>query len=432
MYAQYGQYIVDVPVKINRTVSIVQFNAGNGTASEEAMVVTDDKKLASLPTAVYDNFTFDGWFTNEKAGVKVTTETTFDDDAVLYAHYSETPVKSIEINASAQPKSGEVLSTAVKSVSDNVEADSVKVVYMANNKEVSGTAKCLTSYSAKISFKLKNGFVTSDKTTVKIAGNAVQISKSDSGSYVAVVDYKATTHGAAVLKGAETATKTKEGYTGDKCCSVCNEILERGKVIAKLSDDKKADGKSAGAGVGTISADGKTLTDTEGKKYFVNEKLTSKQLKNNLMVADKKSGGKFKITKVTKDKKTKKINGGNVTYMAPYNKNCKKAGMPKTVKIGGVKFKVTALNTNAFKNCKKLQTVTIEANVAKIGNNAFNGCSSLKTIAIRTTKLKSFGTNTFKGISKKAVFKVPKASLTKYKKLINKAKAPKTAKITKK
>nr|MCR5105469.1 leucine-rich repeat domain-containing protein [Eubacterium sp.] len=38
VYAQYGQSIVDVPVTINRTVSIVQFNAGNGTASEEAMV----------------------------------------------------------------------------------------------------------------------------------------------------------------------------------------------------------------------------------------------------------------------------------------------------------------------------------------------------------------------------------------------------------
>ena len=65
------------------------------------------------------------------------------------------------------------------------------------------------------------------------------------------------------------------------------------------STDKTAASKTV-KGVGTFSADGKTLTDTDGKKYNVAEKLTAKKLKKKTMVADKKSAGKYKITKVTK------------------------------------------------------------------------------------------------------------------------------------
>ena len=41
-------------------------------------------------------------------------------------------------------------------------------------------------------------------------------------------------HGESEVKGAKEATCTEEGYTGDKVCKVCGEILERGTVIEKL------------------------------------------------------------------------------------------------------------------------------------------------------------------------------------------------------
>ena len=443
--ASYDEYTVEIPVKVNRTKFIVEFNAGKGEASEDALATTDDKKLSSLPTAAYDYYTFDGWFTAEEDGDEVTTETVFEDDAIVYAHYSKTPVESIDIKAGAQPKSGVAFDTTVKSVSDNVDADSVNVSYMSDDKAAEGNARCEVAYTAKVTFKLKNGYTNSDKTVLKINDSEVQLKKIDGGKYEGVVSFKATTHGETVLKGAKEATKTEEGYTGDKCCSICNEILERGKVIPKLTDDKKADDKKteekttekkpaetpAGDGVGTISADGKILTDTTGKKYYVAAKVTAAQLKANLMVADKKSGGKYKITKLTKNKKTKKVTGGTVTYMAPYNRNCTKATMPEFVKIAGVKFKVTALNKDAFKNCKKIKTVTIGKNITKIGANAFSGCAKLQSVSIKATGLKSIGGNAFKGISAKAKFKVPKKQYTKYSKMIKKAKAPKTAKISK-
>jgi hypothetical protein len=182
-------------------------------------------------------------------------------------------------------------------------------------------------------------------------------------------------------------------------------------------------------GVGTISSDGTILTDTDGVKYYVSAKVKAGDLKNNLKVADKKSGGKYKITKVTKKKG--KVTGGTVTYMAPYNKNCTKATAGNYIKIGGVKFKITVVNANAFKGCTKLKSFTAGENITTIGKNAFKDCKNLKTFTLKSLSLKSIGANSFKGVNAKIKFKVPKKKLDRYERMIRKAGAPKTSKITK-
>lgn len=182
-------------------------------------------------------------------------------------------------------------------------------------------------------------------------------------------------------------------------------------------------------GVGTFSADGKFLTDESGVKYRVAEKVKKADLKAGLKIADKATKGKYKVTKITKKKN--KIVSGVVTYTGAYNTNSTQVTVKDTIKVAGVKFKVTSVNQKAFKGNKKLTKVTIGANVTKIGANAFNGCAKLKRVTVKSTKLTNIGANAFKGINKKAKFKVPAKKLTTYTKLIKKAKAPKTAKITK-
>lgn len=49
-------------------------------------------------------------------------------------------------------------------------------------------------------------------------------------------------HGETELKNQKDATCTEAGYTGDKVCAVCGEILEKGETIPKLAHDYK-DGK---------------------------------------------------------------------------------------------------------------------------------------------------------------------------------------------
>lgn len=139
-----------------------------------------------------------------------------------------------------------------------------------------------------------------------------------------------------------------------------------------------------------------------------------------------------------------------VSYKAA-SKSAKKVTIPSSVTIKGVAYKVTKIDNNAFKNCKKLTKVTIPStvteigtaafkgckkltsitipkNVNKIGKEAFSGCKKLKKVTIKSTLVKSVGKNAFKGIAKKSVIKTPKAKKAAYKKILKKSGYKKTVK----
>ena len=127
-----------------------------------------------------------------------------------------------------------------------------------------------------------------------------------------------------------------------------------------------------------------------------------------------------------------KVKNPTVTYVKP-KKNVKKVSIPATITVKGVKYQVTAVSKDAFKNNKKVTQVTIDKNVKNIGKNAFYGCKNLKKVIIKTTKLtkKTVGKNAFKGIHKKATIKVPKKKLNAYKKLLKNAGISKSVKVVK-
>ena len=54
----------------------------------------------------------------------------------------------------------------------------------------------------------------------------------------------------------------------------------------------------------------------------------------------------------------------------------------------------------------------------ELGKNAFYGCKKLKTITINANSVINVGKNALKGISKTAVIKVPSKQLSKYQKQI--------------
>ena len=164
--------------------------------------------------------------------------------------------------------------------------------------------------------------------------------------------------------------------------------------------------------------DGNTLKDPDGTTYLIADKMTADQLAKNVSVADKTTGGKYKITSLTK--KGKKIKGGTVSFLKPYDSKASAVKIADTVKIAGVKFKVTEIAKNACKGNSSIKRVTIGKNVAKIGANAFNKCVNLNDIKIKTTKLskKTVGKNAFKGINKKAVAKVPSGKRKVYRTIL--------------
>ena len=113
-------------------------------------------------------------------------------------------------------------------------------------------------------------------------------------------------------------------------------------------------------------------------------------------------------------------------------RNVTSVTIAKTVKINGVTYKVTQIDNNAFKGCKKLKKVTIGSNVKKIGKNTFANCSKLKTVNMKKANgITSIGRKAFNKIAAKAKVTVPAKKLAKYSKMLKKAGLPKKAVIKK-
>ena len=112
---------------------------------------------------------------------------------------------------------------------------------------------------------------------------------------------------------------------------------------------------------------------------------------------------------------------GTVSCVAANSKKATKVIIPDTVKINGYTFKVTKVEKNAFKGMKKLTNVTVGKNVTAIGSNAWKNCAKLKTVKIKSTKIKSIGKGAFSGIHKKATITVPAKQKKTYSKKLKTA-----------
>ena len=130
---------------INATGYKITFDAKGGTLTATELHTDRTGKLASLPNATRSGYTFDGWFTAETGGEKVTTEKTFNENITLYAHWTA--------------KSGG-----------------------SSGGGGGGGGGSATKYAVTVS-SADNGKVTSDKTSV-VRGNLVTITAKANDGYV--------------------------------------------------------------------------------------------------------------------------------------------------------------------------------------------------------------------------------------------------------
>ena len=93
--------------------------------------------------------------------------------------------------------------------------------------------------------------------------------------------------------------------------------------------------------------------------------------------------------------------------------------IPGTIKDSstGITLKVTQIQANAFKNCRKLKSVTIGKNVTTIQKNSFYGCRKLAKVTFKGTSVKTVKSGAFKKTASKMTVKVPK-NLKKNKKKV--------------
>lgn len=118
-----------------------------------------------------------------------------------------------------------------------------------------------------------------------------------------------------------------------------------------------------------------------------------------------------------------------VKLVKPVSKKIKSVKVEAKVKYKGTQFKVVSINTKAFRNCKKLKTVTIGGNVSYIGSYAFDNCSNLRTIRIESKKVKNIGKKAFHSVNKKVKVYIPKSKRNAYKKMLYKRGISKSTKI---
>lgn len=132
-------------------------------------------------------------------------------------------------------------------------------------------------------------------------------------------------------------------------------------------------------------------------------------------------GDLFEVKGVTYEVTDASEENLTVEYIGYASNKVKTAVIPGKVTYENVDYKVTGIAKNAFKNNKKLTSVTIGGNVTYIGAYAFYGNSKLKTVKIISKKIKFIQKKAFFGVSKKVTVKVPASVKSKYKKMLKNA-----------
>ena len=88
----------------------VTFDANGGSVST-ASATTKDGKLESLPAPTNDGYDFLGWYTQKDGGEKVTTDTVFTKNSIIYAHWQEQTAQEYTVTFDANGGSVSTTST---------------------------------------------------------------------------------------------------------------------------------------------------------------------------------------------------------------------------------------------------------------------------------------------------------------------------------
>ncbi len=193
------------------------------------------------------------------------------------------------------------------------------------------------------------------------------------------------------------------------------EIKEKAEVDAVIALINK---------IGTVTGDSKAAIDAAKAAY---DKLTDAQKKLvtnfDTLTAAEKTYQEIKDKENNAVKKGESYDVGSYRYkvldvskktvaVTKALKSSKTIKVPNTVKIKGGSYKVTEVAKNAFKNNKKVQTVTIGKNVTKIGASAFSGSKNLKKVTISSTVLKTIDKQAFYNCKKLATVKITSKKLS--------------------
>lgn len=194
----------------------VTFNAGEGKADAESARTDKDGKLAELPGAARDGYTFEGWFTAAEGGDAVTADTVFDKDTTVFAHWKKNVVSatpSVKLSTSAYTYNGKVKTPGVKvSVNGTVlTKDNYSVSYGKGRKNVG-------KYTVKVT--LKNDYAGSKTVSFKINPKGTSIKHLKKGVRAFKPTWKKQTR---QISGYQVQYSTKKNFKSAKIKAVSSK-----------------------------------------------------------------------------------------------------------------------------------------------------------------------------------------------------------------
>ena len=296
-----GDPVTDVPTDSTKNLNFyakwtantytVIFDANGGSVNPTS-AVTVAGKLTSLPTPTYDGYDFIGWYPQKDGGEKVTTDTVFAMDSTIYAHWSNIPVTSLELNKGTltlQEKDSDTLTVTVKPA----DATNQDVTWESSNTSIAT--------------------VSEDGTVTAIsAGNATITATAADGSGISASCTLTVTHGKMVQTPKKDATCTVDGTEEYWMCEICGKHFEdeSGTIPTTPEENKiQATGHSYGEPVWNWSEDGKTCTVT----FTCEKDETHKETPKVIVTSAEKTPGTCTETGVTTYTATVEFNGQTYT-----------------------------------------------------------------------------------------------------------------------
>ena len=296
-----GDPVTDVPTDSTKNLNFyakwtantytVIFDANGGSVNPTS-AVTVAGKLTSLPTPTYDGYDFIGWYTQKDGGEKVTTDTVFAMDSTIYAHWSNIPVTSLELNKGTltlQEKDSDTLTVTVKPA----DATNQDVTWESSNTSIAT--------------------VSEDGTVTAIsAGNATITATAADGSGISASCTLTVTHGKMVQTPKKDATCTVDGTEEYWMCEICGKHFEdeSGTIPTTPEENKiQATGHSYGEPVWNWSEDGKTCTVT----FTCEKDETHKETPKVIVTSAEKTPATCTETGVTTYTATVEFNGQTYT-----------------------------------------------------------------------------------------------------------------------
>ncbi|RKJ76154.1 hypothetical protein D7X33_15360 [Butyricicoccus sp. 1XD8-22] len=76
------------PAQNDHAPYTITFDANGGNISPMTAVTGSDGKLSDIPVPARSGYTFEGWYTELSGGTRITENTTFTQDTIVYAHWT--------------------------------------------------------------------------------------------------------------------------------------------------------------------------------------------------------------------------------------------------------------------------------------------------------------------------------------------------------